>query len=49
VQDGGKIRHAERGASNVHSAGLSRSLAQTLIRCNWVEVANAKRAKEGVE
>jgi len=22
---------------------------QTLIRCNWVEVANAKRAKEGVE
>jgi len=41
VQDGGKSRHAERGASNVHSAGSSRSLARTFTRCNWVEGASA--------
>jgi len=41
VQDGGKSRHAERSASNVHSARLSRSLARTFTRRNWVEVAGA--------
>ena len=40
VQDGGQSRHAERSASNVHSAGSSRSLA-TFTRCNGVEVAGA--------
>ena len=34
VQDGGKSRHAERSANNVHSAGSSRSLARTLTSCN---------------
>ena len=28
VQDGGKSRHAERGVSNVHSAGSSRSMVR---------------------
>ena len=41
VQDGGKSRHDERGASNVHSAGSSRSLASTFTRCDWVEVVSA--------
>jgi len=41
VQDGGKSRHAERSANNVHSAGSSRSLARTLTRHSWVEVAGA--------
>jgi len=41
VQDGGKSRHAERGASNVQGAGSSRSLVRTFARCNWVEVASA--------
>jgi len=41
VQDGGKSRHTEQGASNMHSAGLSRSLARTFTKCNWVEVASA--------
>jgi len=41
VQDGGKSRHAERGVSNVHSAGSSRSMVRTFTRCNWVEVASA--------
>jgi len=49
VQDGGKSRHAERGASNVHSAGSSRSLTRTFTRCNWVEGASAKCAEEGPE
>ena len=30
----GKSRHAERGASNVHSAGWSRSLTRIFTRCN---------------
>ena len=38
--DGGKSRHAERSASNVQSAGSSRSLVRTFRR-NWVEVAGA--------
>jgi len=33
-QDGGRSRHAERGASNAHSAVSSRSLAKTFIKCN---------------
>jgi len=41
VQDGGKPRHADRGASNVQGAGSSRSLVRTFTRCNWVEVASA--------
>ena len=41
VQDGGKSRHAERGASNVQGAGSSRSMVRTFTRCNWVEVASA--------
>jgi len=41
VQDGGKSRHAERIARNVHSAGSSRSMARTFTRCNWVKVAGA--------
>jgi len=41
VQDGGKSRHAERGASNVQGAGSSRRLERTFTRCNWVEVASA--------
>jgi len=41
VQDGGKSRHAERSASNVQSAGSSRSLVRTFTRRNWVEVAGA--------
>ena len=41
MQDGGKSRHAERGASNVQGAGSSRSLVRTFTRCNWVEVASA--------
>jgi len=41
VQDGGKSRHAERSASNVHSAGSSRSLASPFTRRNWVGVASA--------
>jgi len=41
VQDGGKSRHAERSASNVHSAGSPRRLARTFTRCNRVEVAGA--------
>jgi len=49
VQDGGKSRQAERGASNVQGAGSSRSLVRTFTRCNWVEVASAWRAKEGAE
>jgi len=49
VQDGGKSRHAERGASNVQGVGLSRSLVRTFTRCNWVEVASALHAKEGAE
>jgi len=32
VQHGGKSRHAERSAKNVHSAGSSRSLVGTFIR-----------------
>jgi len=40
VQDGGKSRHAERGASNVHSAESSRSLARTFTKCIWVEMAS---------
>jgi len=42
VQDGGKSRHAERGATNVQSAGSSRSLVRTFTRCNCVEVASAQ-------
>jgi len=34
VQDGGKSRHAEQSANNVHSAGSSRSLATTFTRRN---------------
>jgi len=41
VQDGGKSRHAERGANNVQGAGSSRSLVRTFTRCNRVEVASA--------
>ena len=41
VQDGGKSRHAKRGASNVQGAALSKSLVRTFTRCNWVEVASA--------
>jgi len=41
VQDGGKSRHAERGANNVQGAGSSRSLVRTFTRCSWVEVASA--------
>jgi len=41
VQDGGKRGHAERSASNMHSAGSSRSLTRTFTRCNGVEVAGA--------
>jgi len=41
VQDDGKSRHAERGASNVQGAGSSRSIVRTSTRCNWVEVASA--------
>jgi len=41
MQDGGKSRHAERSANNVHSAGSSRSLVRTFTRRNWVEVAGA--------
>ena len=41
VQDGGKSRHDERSASNVQSAGSSRSLVRTFTRRNWVEVAGA--------
>jgi len=41
VQDGGKSRHAERGASNVQGAGSSLSMVRTSIRCNWVKVASA--------
>jgi len=41
VQDCGKSRHAERSASNVHSARLSWSLARTLTRRNWVQMAGA--------
>ena len=41
VQDGGKSRHAERGASNVQGAGSSRRLERTFTGCNWVEVASA--------
>ena len=41
VQDGSKSRHAGPSASNVHSAGASRSLARTFTRCNGVEVAGA--------
>ena len=41
VQDGGKSRHAERGASNVQGAGSSRSLVRTFTGCNWVEVVSA--------
>jgi len=36
-----KSQHAERGASNVHSAGSSSSLVRTFTRCNLVEVASA--------
>ena len=41
VQDGGKSRHAERIANNVHSAGSSKSLVRTFTRRNSVEVAGA--------
>jgi len=41
VLDGGKSRHAERSACNVHSEGSSRSLARTFTKCNGVEVAGA--------
>jgi len=41
VQDGGKSRHADPSASNVHSAGSSRSLIRTFTRCNGVKVAGA--------
>jgi len=41
VQDGGKSRHAERSATNVHSVGSSRTLTRTFTRCNEVEVAGA--------
>jgi len=39
VQDGGKSRHAERSANNVHSAELSKNLVRTFTRRNCVEVA----------
>ena len=41
LQDGGKSRHAERGASNVQGAKSSRSLVRTFTRCNWVKVPSA--------
>ena len=34
VQDGGKSRHTERGASNVQGAGSSKSMIRTSTRCN---------------
>ena len=46
AQDGGRSRHAERGASNMHSAGLTMSLARTFTRN---QRASAKRAKEGAK
>jgi len=49
VQDGDQSRHAERCASNVHSAGSSRSLTRAFTRCNWIEGPSAKRAQEGAE
>ena len=49
AQDGGRSRHAERGASNMHSTQSSRSLTMTFTRCNWVEGASAKRANEVAE
>ena len=47
MQDGDKSRHAERGASNVHIAGSSRSLTRAFTRCKWIEGSNAKRATVG--
>jgi len=41
VQGGGKSRHAERSARNVHSAGSSRSLTKAFTRCSGVKVAVA--------
>jgi len=41
VQHGGKSRHAERSANNVHSAGSSRSLVRTFTRRTWVGVTGA--------
>jgi len=49
VQDDGKSRHAERGASNVQGVASSRCLVRTFTRCNWVEMASAQRAEEGAE
>ena len=44
AQDCGRSRHAERGASNVYSAGSSRSLAKTFTRCKWIERSGARHA-----
>ena len=43
VQDGGKSRHAERGASNVQGVGSSMRLVTVRISTtrNWSEVAGA--------
>jgi len=49
AQDGGRSRHPEHGASNVHSAGSSRRFARTFRRCSWVDGTSVYRVKVGAE